>query len=145
MIRPMRLYVASSWNNTYQPMVVSTLRRAGYPVYDFRAAIPGVDGFHWSEVDEGWQTWSPKQYRQALNHPLAEISFAQDKLALQAADCTVLVLPCDRDAHLKIGYAIGLNQRTAILMLEQEPPELMYKLADTICLSVDELLQWLDR
>ena len=32
----MKIYVASSWRNTYYPQVVETLRQAGYEVYDFR-------------------------------------------------------------------------------------------------------------
>lgn len=32
----MRIYVASSWRNTYYPSVVSALREAGHDIYDFR-------------------------------------------------------------------------------------------------------------
>ena len=32
----MRIYVASSWRNLYQPTVVTALRQEGYEVYDFR-------------------------------------------------------------------------------------------------------------
>lgn len=32
----MKIYVASSWRNTYYPSVVSALRDAGHDVYDFR-------------------------------------------------------------------------------------------------------------
>jgi hypothetical protein len=139
----MYIYVASSWRNPHQPAIVSMLRGAGHDVYDFRNPKLDDDGFRWSEIDPHWQHWSVDQYRQALGHPLAELGFAQDKLALQMADVTVLVLPCGRSAHLELGYAIGLKQRTAILMLEPSEPELMYKLADVICSSVDELLTWL--
>jgi hypothetical protein len=141
----MRIYIASSWRNQYQPTIVTALRQEGYEVYDFRHPAPGDDGFHWSEIDPLWQDWSGKRYRQALTHPLAEVGFAQDKLALQMADMTVLVLPCGRSAHLELGYAIGLKQRTVILMLEPCEPELMYKLADTICLSVEELQNYAGR
>ena len=139
----MYIYVASSWRNLYQPEIVSRLRGVGHDVYDFRNPKPGDDGFHWREIDPHWQQWSVEQYRQALGHPLAELGFAQDKLALQMADVTVLVLPCGRSAHLELGYAMGLKQRTAILMLEPSEAELMYKFADAICSSVDELLAWL--
>jgi hypothetical protein len=139
----MRIYVASSWRNSYQPDVVQRLRGEGFEVYDFRHPAPGDDGFRWSEIDPAWQSWTPEQYRAALQHPLAQIGFAQDKLALQMADATVLVMPCGRSAHLELGYAAGLGQRTAVLMLEPCEPELMYLLCEAVCLSVDELVAFL--
>ena len=39
----MRVYVASSWRNEHQPIVVSCLRDAGYQVYDFIADCACVD------------------------------------------------------------------------------------------------------
>jgi hypothetical protein len=37
----MRVYVASSWRNPWQPNVVGLLRSLGHKVYDFREPIPG--------------------------------------------------------------------------------------------------------
>jgi len=139
----MRIYVASSWRNRYQPEVVQSLREHQFEVYDFRHPAPGDDGFAWAEVDPAWQSWTPTQYREALQHPLAQVGFAQDKLALQMADVTVLVLPCGRSSHVELGYAKGLGQRTAVLMLERCEAELMYLLCDHISLSLDELVAWL--
>jgi hypothetical protein len=141
----MRIYVASSWRNRYQPAVVQALRDAGYSTYDFRHPAPGDEGFRWSEIDPAWQSWPPAQYRDALQHPLAQRGFAQDRLALQTADITVLVLPCGRSAHLELGYAAGVGQRTAVLMVEPAEAELMYLLCDRICLSMDELFTWLQQ
>jgi hypothetical protein len=138
-----RIYVASSWRNVYQPTLITALRLEGWEVYDFRNPAPGDDGFHWSEIDPAWQSWTPTQYRDALQHPLAQVGFAQDKLALQMADVTVLVLPCGRSSHLELGYAKGMGQRTAVLMLEPAEAELMYLLCERVCLSVDELLMFL--
>jgi hypothetical protein len=139
----MRIYVASSWRNLYQPTLVALLRGEGFDVYDFRNPAPGDDGFAWAEVDPAWQSWTPAQYREALQHPLAQVGFAQDKLALQMADVTVLVLPCGRSSHVELGYAKGLGQHTAVLMLEPCEAELMYLLCDHIALSLDELVAWL--
>jgi hypothetical protein len=139
----MRIYVASSWRNPYQPDVVRGLREAGHEVYDFRHPAPGDDGFAWAEIDPAWQSWAPAQYRAALQHPRAQGGFAHDRLALQMADATVLVLPCGRSAHLELGYAAGVGQRTAVLMLEPCEAELMYLLVDRICLTIDELLAFL--
>jgi hypothetical protein len=139
----MRIYCASSWRNLHYDDVLEILCGKGYEVYSFRNPTPGDDGFHWSEIDPDWPSWTTEQYRAALQHPLAQVGFAQDKLALQMADVTVLVLPCGRSAHLELGYAAGLGQRTAVLMLEPQEAELMYLLCDRVCLSMDELLAWL--
>jgi hypothetical protein len=139
----MHIYVASSWRNPYQPTVVARLRDEGWDVYDFRHPAPGDDGFAWSAIDPAWQAWTPAQYRDALQHPLAQVGFGKDQQALQTADVTVLVLPCGRSAHLELGYAVGVKQRTAVLMLEPAEAELMYLLCDRVCLTVDELVAWL--
>lgn len=49
MNRPSYVYVASSWRNPMQQMVVETLRAASIDCYDFRAPEGGT-GFSWSEV-----------------------------------------------------------------------------------------------
>lgn len=132
----MRIYVASSWRNTRQPSVVKALRAEGHEVYDFRD-----HGFGWHEIDEDWQSWSPSKYRDMLDHPRAAQGFGKDKGALDWADATVLVAPCGRSAHLEIGYAMGQGKFTAILLEDRQEPELMYRLATSICLGVPELVQ----
>jgi len=72
----MYIYVASSWRNTLQPVIVSLLRTQGLCVYDFRNPAPGNHGFAWSQIDPGWDTWTPEQYRTALTHPIAQAGFA---------------------------------------------------------------------
>ena len=142
----MKVYVASSWRNTRQPGVVVALRGEGHDVYDFRRPLSAAGviatGFHWSDIDPAWQDWSPARFREALNHPIAKEGRDLDAEALHTADATVLVMPCGRSAHLELGYAIGRRQRTAILLSDGEP-ELMYGLADRICLSLDEVVEWL--
>lgn len=41
----MKIYVASSWRNAYQPQVVDALRKEGNEVYDFRNPAEGDNGF----------------------------------------------------------------------------------------------------
>src|SRR5258708_35451295 len=101
-----RIYVASSWRCDYQPVVVETLRGAGHEVYDFRnpsdegpiklGARGAGRGFQWSEIDGNWQTWTPREFRADLSHPLAELGFQTDLDAMRWADSFLLVLPCGR-------------------------------------------------
>jgi hypothetical protein len=139
---PISVYVASSWRNERQPAVVVALRRAGFNVYDFRNPTPDQQGFAWSTVDPGWKTWSPAKFREGLAHPAAQIGFQRDMNAMHHADTTVLVLPCGRSAHLELGYAVGLGHATFVLCdTSLTEPELMYLMADKICLTTEELVQ----
>ena len=134
-----RIYVASSWRNMEQPNVVLALRQAGFLAYDFK----GKDGFHWSGIDPDWKNWTTEQYREALNHPLAQAGFKRDFEAMLWADTFVLVQPCGRSAHLEMGWAVGTGRRTAILQPDGTEPELMAKMVDFIATDLDEVLDWL--
>ena len=143
----MKIYVASSWRNEAQPAVVETLRNAGHEVYDFRKPHLGPGrrgvGFHWSTIDPNWQQWTPSQFKAALTTPLAADGMASDMMGLQWCDACVLVMPCGRSAHLELGWAIGANKRTIILLSDGEP-ELMYGLADYLCETMPDVLSVLD-
>lgn len=135
----MRIYVASSWRNDYQPDVVRALRELDHEVYDFKNPEPGDHGFHWSEIDEHWKLWTVEQYVGGLKHPLAESGFGKDFRAMQWADACVLVLPCNRSAHLEAGYFVGAGKPLLILVSQIEP-ELMYKMADSVHAGLGTLL-----
>ncbi|WP_052069844.1 hypothetical protein [Rhodococcoides fascians] len=142
---PQNIYVASSWRNIMQEVVVHTLRAARFDVYDFKNP-PNGKGFHWSEV--GLQrendTCSKADYLQAIQLPRAVEGYASDFAAMQAADTFVLVLPCGRSAHLELGWAVGAGKKTAIL-LDKDPvtPELMYRMVDHVSPNLMDLLGWL--
>lgn len=138
----MKIYVASSWRNLLQQGVVYALRAAGHEVYDFKKPEPGNDGFHWTEIDPNWQGWEPRQYVESLNHPIAVAGFNRDMDALRGCDAVVLVLPCGRSAHLEAGWAIGAGKRSCILQIDPCEPELMNRMADRICTTFDQLLDW---
>jgi len=112
----MKIYVASSWRNIYQPEVVRLCRGAGHETYDFRNPGPGDNGFGWSEIDPAWKSWDFERYRELLNHPRAEQGFRLDMGALRDCDACLLVYPCGKSAHLELGWAAGAGRRTAILV-----------------------------
>lgn len=147
MIKPSRVYVASSWRNEMQPAVVSTLRVAGIDCYDFKHPDgPTSDGFHWRECLSTYsgETCDVDDYLTGIDHPTAVAGYGRDFAAMESCDCCVLVLPCGRSAHLELGWFTGQGRRTAILM--DGPivvPELMYRLVDFIAPNLFELLGWL--
>lgn len=138
----MKIYVASSWRNNIQPIVVNALRDAGHEVYDFRNPKPGNSGFHWSEIDPDWQEWSPEKYRECLNHPVAVNGFNTDFEAMKWADVFVGVQPFGRSASMEMGWASGSLKHT-ILLLENGEPELMVKMFNDICCSIEEVIELL--
>ena len=135
-----RIYVASSWRNTYYPVVVARLKKAGHEVYDFRNPPHGGSGFHWTEVDENAPNWSFEEYSEGLHHPLAEKQFKADLEALEWADTCVLVLPCGRSAHTEAGWMAGAGKKVIAYIPEMVEPELMYKLFDSVVCTLDALL-----
>ena len=135
-----RIYVASSWRNTYYPEVVARLREAGHEVYDFRNPPHGGNGFRWTDIDENAPGWSFAQYAEGLHHPKAKRQFAADREALDWADTCVLVLPCGRSAHTEAGWMAGAGRRVIAYIPEMVEPELMYKLFDAVVGSLEELV-----
>ena len=135
-----KIYVASSWRCAHQPGIVNALRIAGHDIYDFRHPSADTEGFHWSEINPSWENWTPQEYRICLEHLVAKRGFSYDFDAMKWADLCVLVLPCGRSAHLEAGWFAGAGKPLHILLLEKCEPELMYKMAASICVSVAELL-----
>jgi len=143
----MKIYVASSWRNNIQGEVVYVLRDMGHEVYDFKNPREGDNGFHWSEIDPGWQNWTPEEYTEALNHPVAHAGYKTDFDAMVWADAFVGVMPFGRSASLEMGWAAGQGKPTALLLADGKP-ELMVKMLSQICPDIDSLkavvLAWSD-
>ena len=87
--------------------------------------------------------WSPEQYRDMLQHPKAERQFHNDIEAMEACDTCVLVLPCGRSAHTEAGWFAGRGKLTIAYIPERLEPELMYKLFNKVCCTIDELTETL--
>lgn len=151
-MKPGYVYVASSWRNPLQPIVIKMLRHAGIDCYDFRNPDGGT-GFSWAEVKPNaarpgiagkgsdWETVD--DYLAMIAHPRAIEGFNADFAAMNKADTFVMVLPCGKSAHLELGWAIGAGKRTAILLEDPIEPELMYHMADCLVPTALDLLGWL--
>lgn len=147
------VYVASSWRNDVQPEVCAALFLRGVEHYDFKRPNGDADGFHWSEVMEHYdrggegagQLAPVNEYVSALDHPRAVEGFHKDWDAMNRADTCVLILPCNRSAHLELGWFVGQGRRTAILLDgEFVTPELMYKMVDFMTSDIVDLVRWIE-
>jgi len=133
----MKVYVASSWRNQFQPGVIEALRADGHEVYDFMDS----DGFHWSEVDPNWRQWPSKitKYLIGLQHPCAERGFNRDMRALRDCDVCVYVMPCGVSASLEAGWACGAGKRLFVFVPGLMEPDLMVKMAECVTDSLDTI------
>lgn len=152
--KPMKIYVASSWKNVYQPEVVNRLLAFGFDVYDFRNPMDindfGKDnGFHWSEVDSNWKQWTYQEYSNALDRDFARSGFNKDFTAMQECNACVLVLPCGRSAHIEAGWCKGNGKQLCIYIPQEmtfkgeNDAELMYKLADYLSNDLSAIINYL--
>lgn len=136
----MKIYVASSWRNEYQPMVVKALRAMEHEVYDFRNPPNGKGGFAWSDIDPNWLAWTSEEYKAALESPIAEEGFNSDFDGIKWADACVMVLPCGRSANTEAGWMKGAGKKVFVYQPIKQEPELMYKIYDGIITSMEELV-----
>lgn len=126
----MKIYLASSWRNSYQPSALAALRRH-FEVYDFRNPAPGNTGFAWEQCDpELKDNLSAERLRSVLQHPRAVEGFHLDFDAMKWADACVLLLPCGMSAHLEAGWFAGAGKQVVVYAPEIREPELMYKCFD---------------
>ena len=138
----MRIYVASSWRNVQHPEVVRQLLDIGHDVYDFQhPSSEHSFSFHWSSIDPNWRNWTHEQFKLALVHPLAQDGLEADTEALEWCNALVLVMPCGRSSHIKLGHAIGTKKRSIILLDSESEPELMYGMADSLCTNMKEVIE----
>ncbi len=148
----MKIYVASSWRNTYQPTVVERLRSLDHAVYDFKGpgdgwgkGGSGAGGFGWRELDPDWQEW-PKhieKYITALDNPRAIEGFRRDMDALEQCDACIMVNPCGQSAHAEMGWAVGAGKLVAVYCPEIREPDLMVKMAALVTNRWDMIEFWL--
>lgn len=139
----MKIYVASSWRHPRQPEVVTALQAAGHDVYDFRNP-PNGTGFSWKQIiNTDCEQWTLGDYLWALDTERAEQGYRADMDALTECDACVMLpgTTPGRSMHLELGYAVGAGKRTVILLLGKlSDPELMYKMASYIALSIEEMI-----
>ena len=157
MSKPNYIYVASSWRNPIQPLVIGTLREAGLNCYDFKNPAEGSVGFSWRETNparqarfemaepgadpRGLDLETADDYLKMIVHPRAEEGFNSDFDAMKRADACLLVLPCGRSAHLEAGWFMGQNKECIVLLDNPVIPELMYKMGTGFARNMSEVLE----
>lgn len=134
----MKIYVASSWRNQRQPIVVNCLRHSGHDVYDFRK-----DGFGWHEVDANWEQWTAEEYVAALTHEHSIRGFNRDMKNLMECDVCIMIMPCGPSASMEMGWAVGAGKKVAVYIPATREPDLMVKMADLVTNHWMDIEMWL--
>ena len=131
-MRPLKIYLASSWRNKHYETVLQVLRFQGYETYDFKhPEDQSLSGFSWENLHKDVKSWTCEDFKQNLHHPEATNAFQKDFRAMHEADYCVLLLPCGRSAHSEAGWMKGQGKKVFILDLSEHPtPELMYQMYD---------------
>jgi hypothetical protein len=78
-----------------------------------------------------------------LQHPIAEQGFRYDMDALEWCDTCVMLMPCGRSASLELGWAVGAGKKTAVLIVEDQEPELTLKMAGLVTSDQEQLIDYL--
>lgn len=138
-----KIYVASSWKNKYHNDVINLLKEEGYKPYNYR-----VDAnFHWSDVDEHYESWTLEKFIQILAHNSKTIrGFEKDSNAYNNCDIGILVLPSGNSSHMEAGIIKARNKPLLIYIDKSEVIEkdLLYKEADRITNDLNQLRRYVD-
>lgn len=129
----MNIYVASSWRNPVQQMIVLQLRQWGHEVYDFRNP-PRRTGFGWKQLGLGYAGGPVDRYqqREMTQHATAKAGYESDKNAIIACNACIGVLPFGKSASWEMGFAHGLGKPCFLWWEEHYEPELMFREAELI-------------
>lgn len=139
----MKLYIASSWKNESEVNeIAAILRRAGHEVDAFCDPSTGRMVMDYSSLGN----MTELTIASALDEPLVQMAFQEDKKWIDWSDGVLLVLPSGRSAHLEAGYAKGQGK---ILMVYQDQfskgeLDVMYGFSDLVTSDFAKVLTFLD-
>lgn len=123
-----RIYISSSWRNSYHQQLVQELRENGHQVYDFRHPEGREDNNVWDDLGINKEFITPQEFSQLDNNEVAGKRFADHFCAMNDADTCILLLPCGASSHVEAGYMAGDGKRVFVFCPDNKlKPELMYR------------------
>lgn len=141
---PLKVYLASSWRNTYYADTLRLVREEGYEVYDFRGA---EHTFRWEDTGINPEECTIPEFKEALRHDRAREAFSHDFSALISADVVIGVAPFGSSTSVELGYARGCKSKAVAVyypdVVSACKAELMWSMFDKILHGEIELLEYL--
>ena len=120
-----KLALLSSWKNKK----IDWLKEQIPEIDDFRDRGPS---FNWDDVEGDTRSKSLS--------PFSKVAHAVDIIAIRESHAVVLVLPCNKNAHMELGFAMALNKDTYIILDDDSEPETNYAGATGIFTGIDEFV-----
>jgi hypothetical protein len=108
------------------------LEAAGHVVYNFKNSMTS---FRWEDIDPNLDLL------EKMEHPLVNRAFQADQAAMFWVEACVMVQPCGISAGIELGWFAGKGVRTIVLLDPDSPPDTMLKLADHLCVTIEEVLE----
>ncbi len=133
------IYLIGSLRNSAIPGIGAVLRDIGYDVFDDWFAAGPIADDSWKEYEEA----RGHNYAQALKGYAAQHVFEFDKYHLDRADLGVLIMPAGKSGHMELGYLTGQNKPAFILTDNPDRWDVMYRFADQVFFTLDEMLNHL--
>jgi hypothetical protein len=123
--------------------VIRDLEAFNIPHYDFRDSQKGSYVFKWDMIKPNSPEWTFQEYKEALHSDHADKGFNSDFGAMNNATGCLLVMPCNRSAHLELGWCVGVGLPTAIYFPPNtySEPELMYKMCNIVTDDLRDALE----
>lgn len=138
---PPLVYLIGSLRNPEVPEIGQAIRAAGFDVFDDWFAAGPL-------ADDAWRDYEVARqhgYVEALRGRAAKHVFHFDYKYLLRAAAGVLVLPAGRSGHLELGFLMGRGKPGYILLDKSARWEVMYKFADAVCETVEDIIDNLHR
>ena len=140
-----KIFICSSWRNGAYEHVVDYFIGEGHEVWDWRnPPEPHKPLKTWKQVDPTWDCDQPvktSDYRNMILHPDCEAGFKANVAGMNWCTNGILCLPCGRSAHAEAGWLRGHGKPVHVLRGDNEVPDLMHKLFNGICSTVQEVDQ----
>ena len=134
------IYVIGSLRNPAIPILGCRLRDAGFDVFDDWFAAGKIADDEW----QAYETTRGRNYAEALRGYASDHVFMFDHYHLERADIALLALPAGKSGHLEFGFIRGRCKPGFVLFAgAPERWDQMYKFANGVAFSVDELLRCL--
>lgn len=137
------IYIIGSLKNRERVIkVANQLEAIGYEAFaDWTAPGPDADDYLRDMAKaRGWN------HIQTLRSYAAKHVCAFDKLHLDRADATLVILPCGKSCHLEAGYMVGQGKPVCVLMEEApERVDVMYNLVDHVADSLPDAVRYFRR
>ena len=146
--QPHRIYLAGSWKNQQEIILIRDILKAqGHAVDCFASEENGRISFNWSKLADIQEKLPTMDAKDMLAVPRVQEAFREDRKWIDWCDICILTLPSGKSSHLEAGYAKGTGKIMVIFGdLQKGDFDVMYGFADAIfrCDEIDQMIDFVN-